>query len=306
MTSDGWRRAVAWMGDHHGLATRAHLRELGLADRTRVRRMDEGLLVAVNSRVVALPGTRLDLRTTTRAAVLALPEAIPTGPSAACMIGAGPWDPENLGSTVWLVHPRSRVVRARYVTHPGMRSAHAGGVRVARPADAALDLIRLLPSDEAIAVAQRALQLGTLTLGHMTSAQARLVGTSGNAQLARIVAALGEGTRSEGERRLVRLLRAHSITGWQANLPVRVGGRSRLLDVAFPELRLAIEFDGAAFHTDAARFQDDRRRQNDLVAAGWTVLRFTWADLTDRPDEVIDRIRAALLRAESGGWRRRT
>ena len=48
------------------------------------------------------------------------------------------------------------------------------------------------------------------------------------------------------------------------------------------------------------RFQRDRTRQNRLVAAGWTVLRFTWNDLRDRPNGVIAEIRAVIARLESG------
>lgn len=36
---------------------------------------------------------------------------------------------------------------------------------------------------------------------------------------------------------------------------------------------------------------------NALVSAGWTVLRFTWHDLTSRPDYVLAQIKAALLTA---------
>jgi very-short-patch-repair endonuclease len=41
-------------------------------------------------------------------------------------------------------------------------------------------------------------------------------------------------------------------------------------------------------------FRRDRQRQNAVVLAGWTVLRFTWHDLTQRPNEVIAEIRLAL------------
>jgi very-short-patch-repair endonuclease len=68
------------------------------------------------------------------------------------------------------------------------------------------------------------------------------------------------------------------------------------LDFAFPAERIAIEVDGWAWHSDVERFRHDRRRQNVLVLAGWTVLRFTWHDLTVRPDTVTAQIRAALVR----------
>ena len=60
---------------------------------------------------------------------------------------------------------------------------------------------------------------------------------------------------------------------------------------------LAVEVDGRAWHSDARTFVADRRRQNLLVNAGWTVLRYTWADLTERPGSVLAEIRSALSRA---------
>ncbi len=51
---------------------------------------------------------------------------------------------------------------------------------------------------------------------------------------------------------------------------------------------------GWAWHMTADRFVADRRRQNALVNARWTVLRFTWHDLDARPDDVLNEIRVAL------------
>lgn len=45
----------------------------------------------------------------------------------------------------------------------------------------------------------------------------------------------------------------------------------------------------------ADRFVNDRRRQNALVNLHWTVLRFTWHDLVDRPDGVVNENRTALV-----------
>ena len=40
----------------------------------------------------------------------------------------------------------------------------------------------------------------------------------------------------------------------------------------------------------------DARRQNALVAAGWTVLRFTWHDVVNDPTNVARTIREMLTR----------
>jgi very-short-patch-repair endonuclease len=98
---------------------------------------------------------------------------------------------------------------------------------------------------------------------------------------------------SEAERLLITVLRDAGVTGW------RVGYRVDRyeLDFAFPGERLAIEVDGWAWHSDVERFRHDRRRQNALVLAGWTVLRFTWHDLTQRPETVVFQVRTALAAA---------
>ncbi len=64
-------------------------------------------------------------------------------------------------------------------------------------------------------------------------------------------------------------------------------------DLAWPDKLVLVEFDGD-LHRERDVFVQDLRRQNGLVAAGWTVLRFSSADLYGRPDYVIAAIRAAL------------
>jgi very-short-patch-repair endonuclease len=64
-------------------------------------------------------------------------------------------------------------------------------------------------------------------------------------------------------------------------------------DLAWPGPRVLVEFDGD-LHRDRAVFVNDLRRQNRLIAEGWTVLRFSSADLLGRPEEVVEAIRAAL------------
>jgi very-short-patch-repair endonuclease len=66
-------------------------------------------------------------------------------------------------------------------------------------------------------------------------------------------------------------------------------------DLAWPDRKVLVEFDGDV-HRQRDVFVKDTRRQNRLIAAGWTVLRFTSADVLGRPEEVVAEIRSAL------GW----
>jgi very-short-patch-repair endonuclease len=58
-------------------------------------------------------------------------------------------------------------------------------------------------------------------------------------------------------------------------------------------MKIIVELDGQQFH-GRDRFQADRTRDQRLVAAGYVVLRFTWDDLINRPDDVIERIRRTM------------
>lgn len=64
-------------------------------------------------------------------------------------------------------------------------------------------------------------------------------------------------------------------------------------DLYYPSARLAIEYDGTN-HRD--RLIDDNRRQNRVINAGFRLLRFTAADLAQRPDAIIALVRAALAK----------
>jgi very-short-patch-repair endonuclease len=61
--------------------------------------------------------------------------------------------------------------------------------------------------------------------------------------------------------------------------------------------RVVVELDSEKFHTDPDSFRLDRRRQNDLVQAGFTVLRFTWWDVMAAPEYVAATVATALLQS---------
>ncbi|WP_139228773.1 DUF559 domain-containing protein [Blastococcus tunisiensis] len=60
-------------------------------------------------------------------------------------------------------------------------------------------------------------------------------------------------------------------------------GRAAELDAAWPEARVAVELDGAAFHGSREARERDLRRDSALAALGWVVLRFSYARLVGDP-----------------------
>jgi very-short-patch-repair endonuclease len=66
------------------------------------------------------------------------------------------------------------------------------------------------------------------------------------------------------------------------------------IDFAWPAHRLLVETDGYATHGHRQAFEDDRARDAHLTAQGYTVIRFTWRQLSREPMTVAARLAAAL------------
>jgi very-short-patch-repair endonuclease len=101
-------------------------------------------------------------------------------------------------------------------------------------------------------------------------------------------------TDSGPEVALLRLLAHSGLPEPVRQHAVLVGGERRFIDIAYPQARLALEYDGNDPHTRVERFESDRSRQNGLVLLGWTILRYTHRELRDRPHRVIHQIRSFL------------
>ncbi|HMG44443.1 MAG TPA: type IV toxin-antitoxin system AbiEi family antitoxin domain-containing protein [Acidimicrobiales bacterium] len=102
-------------------------------------------------------------------------------------------------------------------------------------------------------------------------------------------------TDSGFERLVISVLRDAGLPTPVLQHEVRVAGRTYRLDLAYPDLRVAIELDGSV-HLRRDVWEADHVRQNALILAGWTLLRFTWADYSTRAPLLVSEVRAALRR----------
>jgi very-short-patch-repair endonuclease len=73
------------------------------------------------------------------------------------------------------------------------------------------------------------------------------------------------------------------------------------LDAAIPSLRLGLEADGEMWHNSPEKIARDKRRDMELSANGWTILRFTDKELNDRPNEVAQVIMQAIRQLSNPG-----
>lgn len=99
-------------------------------------------------------------------------------------------------------------------------------------------------------------------------------------------------TDSELEARFLELCHAAGITA--PEVQVKVYGYR--VDFVWRDVRLIVETDGYEAHRGRIAFQRDRARDRKLQARGYSVLRFTWAEVVGQPQRVVAELLAARRR----------
>ena len=84
------------------------------------------------------------------------------------------------------------------------------------------------------------------------------------------------------ESRMLRIFLRHRLPVPAVEIVAGPDGEYRL-DFAYPPVKLAIEVDGYVWHFTPEHQHRDHQRRNDLQAAGWHTLVFTWLDVTRQP-----------------------
>jgi very-short-patch-repair endonuclease len=269
----------------HGVVTRGDLASLGFGRRQIERRAADGRLVRVHRGVYAVGHAALSREGRWMAAVVACGErAVLSHRSAAVCWGCA--DREDLVPHVTAPH---RLRPAGVVAHRG-RLAPADmtmrdGIPVTSPARTLADLAQSL-SEEALERVVRQAQFRRLfdPLAIRDALQRRP-----SALLRQLLDDLNP-SQSELEDRFLRLCRRHGIP--RPHAQVRDGRRRP--DFVWPEARLIVEVDSWQAHGTQHAFQADRTLSNAVQLAGWTILRFTYADITRRDVRVAAQLRQAL------------
>ncbi len=279
-----------------GVVSLAQAVGLGLSERTVRRRLASGRWSILLPAVYLADSHRLTDEARLRAASLWGGEhALVSGPAAAFWHGYPVRLPRPVGLTVPAGSRRRapRDVRVRRRDVPAPDRATVRGVAVTGPALTVLETAATLP--DGAAFLDRALQRRHVELPDLHGAYCRSCGAHGMRRAGELLVAASDRADSIAERRLARLLRRAGMDEVVLGYPFG----EWIIDLAFPAAMVAIEFDGWAWHADVERFRTDRRKGNALVAAGWTLLRFTWQDVTDRPQACVAQVRGALLRASA-------
>ena len=293
------RRARDVAAARHGVITRHDLRALGMHDAAISRAAVGGFIVRQMAGTYVIPGLEDDL-TALQAALTAYPEAVASRRAAGYLWRLG-WDdviPDILvpaGCEPRLGRPhRSGDLQPFDVTE-------VRGLRTTNATRTLCDLGEVCDDAEVERALEAALRQGLASVHRLRwrCAQMRKPGRRGPKVLWEILERRSDDcpTESDLETLYLQCLRDHDVP-----LPVRqhrVVHKGRFLgrlDYAWPDVKVFAELDGWEFHRSRDAFERDRARQNDMVAAGWSPLRFTWRDVNDRPAETAARTLTALAR----------
>jgi very-short-patch-repair endonuclease len=267
-----------------GVFTHAQAIACKLTQRQIGWRVRNGIWVQVLPGVYRHAATLPTPTVTGRAAVLwAGDGAVLSHRSAASMWGLDgvSADPTPEITVVGSRHPRSDLVIVhRTVTLPPSDRRRRDGLTVTSPLRTIVDLASVLDDGDLESALESARRTHLVTLRRIERRLDEIGGRGrrGATPLRTLLAQLDATPPSESvlEVKVARLLRASGLPTAVRQHRVRIFGRTYRLDFAWPEIRLALECDGRAFH----EFQRDRTRLRRLAASGWRVLPVTWNDVT--------------------------
>jgi hypothetical protein len=265
------------------------------------RRVAGGRWQRIEPGVFLLAGAPLDWTTRQLAAVLAAGESATTSHLA----GARAWGWPGFGRAgLELSLPRGHRYRRPDVRcHESTdlercRIVRREGLPVTDPDRTLLDIARYVGEQRLTRTVEAARRQGHVTWSSLISTLARHArrGRPGIRRLRAVI--LANAHREEVTDTDVELLVLGLLTGAGLPEPVlhhRVFEGERFVaevDMAYPELMVAIECDGDIHLFDEVR-ERDLPRQNDLILRGWAVLRFSKARVLRRPETIVAEVREA-------------
>ena len=297
MTPGRARALTRHLRDHHQVVDRATLVALGFPHDHGTRQVAIAKWQQLHPGIYCAYTGPATFATRCAAALAACgPEASLDDATAAILHGGHGFD----DSVIYVVvphgahRPRLRGVRVRQSSTLTERSfLQRNGLRVVRREWAVLAAARRLPR-QARGILAAAAQTGFVRADDVFACVLLVGRFRGRPAIITALRDVLGGSRSELELLLLDVLRTAGLPMPKLNWPLRLGGRRAWLDACYPELRIAIEIDGRAYHLLSEDWESDLARQNDIVLDGWLILRFSARVLRDHPDTVVQQVQAAL------------
>jgi very-short-patch-repair endonuclease len=293
-------RAISELaGRQHGVVSRWQLLELGLGRRAIQVRIEAGRLHPIHRGVYAVGHKRLAREGHWMAAVLACgPGAVLSGRTAAALWGIRPYS-----GRIEIVAPGPRRHSAAFIARrsslPPDEITETAGLPATTPARTILDLAAVLEDHQLDKAIREADYRRILDMSELNRLIDRHPTCKGRASLRKALATAALGmstTRSELEDRFRALLLTANLPRPTLNATIELNTTTIEVDALWKSHGLIAELDGHAAHASATAFEADRLRDRRLAAAGYTVLRITWRQLTQAPNQVLADLSACIGR----------
>jgi hypothetical protein len=290
-----------WFEAHYSVISRRQARALGLTISEIDRRVREDRWRTLYKGVYQLSGTATSTISYLQAAVLV--------GGTGCAV--------SHQSAAWLWGMSDTPCEVPTITVPGGRRVRMAGVRAFRSRHPVTRVsVRRLPCTDAIstivdfaselggaeldglvdtALARRLVRLDSLTSAVLGPGLRRHCGRLDLAERLKQRGVTGSPHPSALESRMARLMLQYDLPVPKAEVVWGPDRRYRL-DFAYPALKLAIEVDGWATHFSPEQQRYDHRRANELIKAGWTILRYSWWEVTNESERVASEIAATYSR----------
>ncbi|MGA5463297.1 DUF559 domain-containing protein [Mycobacterium sp. NPDC050041] len=173
------------------------------------------------------------------------------------------------------------------------------GIPVTTPARTAFDLGRRGGLVTAVARLDALMRATDLKSSDVDGLVERHRGARGVVQLRRALELADAGAESPQESRVRLLLVGAGLPTPQTQVEVydRQGCFVARLDIAWPQWKVAVEYDGVQHWTDGRQRTRDIDRHAELEALGWRIVRVGADMLRNRPRVILQRTRRALTAA---------
>ncbi|MGH3787386.1 MAG: DUF559 domain-containing protein [Pseudonocardiaceae bacterium] len=248
-----------------------------------------------------LAGAPADLAARSHAASLLVPgQCVLSGYSAAELLGAG-CAPAEANAELTVPGGDFRE-RPGLTVHRDLLAddeiTDCGGVPVTTALRTAWDLARWLPTADAVVAMDALARIGRFAPGAVLRIQGRYPRARWRRRVPGVIDLSDPRAESpmETRSRLVLVLRGLPRPELQYTVYDELGKFVARLDMAYPELKLAMEYDGRG-HLTAWQQEADARRLNKLDGCGWSVRRFTSPDVLRTPDAMATQVRQAIARS---------
>jgi hypothetical protein len=180
------------------------------------------------------------------------------------------------------------------------------GLRVVSAEDTWAQLSTLLPEDDLVVIGDWLITgdepysgvASPWTTSDLDRAVRHHARRPGIRRLRRAFESVRYGSLSPQETRLRLLMVGAGLPEPELNYRVLQQGRSvAMVDLAYPDRRIAIEYLGDIHRTDRTVFREDVARRERLIACGWDVVFLTADDLKPPVPRALLTIRRALARS---------